>query len=110
MLRRHLEQFLERLDCVQLVGQAGTVKGTIEVVDASSPDVVILDIQMPDGSGIKALRRIKKSHPEATVIMLTNHTDSFYRSTCMRAGASYFFDKANEFEQVSLTLKTLAAA
>ena len=69
------------------------------------PEVVILDIQMPDGCGIDVLAHIKKESPQTTVIMLTNYPLPPFKKRCLEAGADYFFDKSTEFEKVIEVLK-----
>ncbi|MGH7455074.1 MAG: response regulator, partial [bacterium] len=69
------------------------------------PEVAILDIQMPDGSGIDVLAHIKKESPQTTVIMLTNYPLPPFRKCCLEAGADYFFDKSTELEKVIEVLK-----
>lgn len=107
VVRKHIVNILAGLPQVKVVGEQETVAGTIEAVDRIQPDVVILDINMPDGSGIDALKHIKSSVPRTEVIMLTNHANPFYRRACMRAGASYFLDKSSEFRQIGELLNEM---
>ena len=64
------------------------------------PDVVILDIRMPDGSGIDVLQTIKQGEPAPAVIVLTNYPYPAYRQKCLQAGADFFLDKSTEFDQI----------
>jgi DNA-binding NarL/FixJ family response regulator len=107
VVRKHLVNILADLPQIEVVGERETVAGTIEAVDQIQPDVVILDINMPDGSGIDALKYIKRSAPQTEVIMLTNHANPFYQRACIRAGARYFFDKSTEFKRVSEVLNQM---
>lgn len=70
------------------------------------PDIVILDIQLPDGNGMELLDRIKRRHPWTTVLMFSNHPD--LGRQCRAAGADGFFDKATDFEMLVATVTTLA--
>lgn len=108
-VRRHLVAMLSALDWVQVVGEAADVPHTLDSVRTLQPEAVVLDIQMPGGSGIDALRYIKREFPEIQVIMLTNHCDDFYRKKCMNEGADFFLDKSIEFEKVGEVLHTLSA-
>lgn len=110
LVRQHLVSMLRDLNHVEVVAEAADVPSVLEQVDQLNPEVVVLDIQMPGGTGIRALRKIKQTHPETLVIMLTNHADPFYRSMCLRSGANYFFDKSVEFEQVGHVLNTMLSA
>ena len=76
-----------------------------EMIDRELPDVLILDIQLPGGSGIDVLRNVKVTNPALKVIMLTNFPLLPFRKTCFKAGADYFFDKSEEFEKVFEVLK-----
>ncbi|QXD15640.1 response regulator transcription factor [Rhodocaloribacter litoris] len=109
-VRRRLIHLLAELDHVDVVAETDTVASTIDTIQALRPDVVILDIHMPDGSGIRALRDIKATLPATQVIMLTNHANPFYQRACMKAGASYFFDKSTEFERVSEVLRQMSSS
>jgi DNA-binding NarL/FixJ family response regulator len=72
------------------------------------PDVAILDVRMPRGSGVDVLRTLKRDNPAATVIILTNFIDPEARQLCMAQGADYFFDKSIEFEQAVAVLRGLS--
>jgi len=102
---------------VDVVGQAEDAPGSLSAIQQTRPHVVILDIRMPGGNGIKVLREVKKMIPAPTVIMLTNFAYVQYRKECEGAGADFFFDKSTEFdklpqalEQVRQRLQTEAGA
>jgi DNA-binding NarL/FixJ family response regulator len=71
------------------------------------PDIVVLDIRMPGGSGIDILKEIKRNYPSIKVIMMTNFPFSLYKNECIRAGADYFFDKIVDFEKLFVTLQEI---
>ena len=100
IIREHLVTMLEELIDVEIVGQAGTVAEAINAIEKLQPDVVILDIRLPDGSGIDVLQTIKQDEPAPVVIVLTNYTYPAYRQKCLRAGADFFLDKSTEFDQI----------
>ena len=64
------------------------------------PDVVILDIRMPGGTGIDVLQTIKQDEVTPMVIILTNYPYPGYRQKCLQAGADFFLDKSAEFDQI----------
>jgi DNA-binding NarL/FixJ family response regulator len=98
---------LSELPGIEITGQAKDVGESIESIRRLHPDVVILDIRMPGGSGIDVLEDIKKNNAAPVVIVLTNYPYPQYRKKCMALGAEYFFDKATEFEKVTEVLETL---
>jgi DNA-binding NarL/FixJ family response regulator len=91
---------LSDLETVDMIGEAENVEDAIKSIREIKPDVVILDIRMPGGSGIDVLENIDKRNRVPVVIMLTNYPYPQYRKKCMDAGADFFFDKSGEFEKV----------
>ena len=107
IVRDRLIAMLAEVEGVDIVGHAEDAFSAIEGVRELIPDVVILDIQMPGGSGIYALERIRCEKPAPTIIMLTNYSYPQYRKRCVDGGATFFFDKSTEFERVPEVLKAL---
>ena len=85
---------------VEVVGQAENVAESISAIGELKPDVVILDIRMPGGSGIEVLQHIKQDKVTPLVIILTNYPYPGYRQKCLQAGADFFLDKSTEFDQI----------
>ena len=69
------------------------------VMEKNKPEIVLLDLQLPDISGIDVLKQIKKEHPTTAVIILSNNSVPYNRTTCIKEGAEGFYDKSNEFEK-----------
>jgi DNA-binding NarL/FixJ family response regulator len=100
ILRYRLKDILSAIQEIEIVGEAQDVKEAIEFTKKLKPDVVILDIRMPKGTGFNVLKYIKKEHPDTIVIMLTNYPYPQYSKKCMDLGADFFFDKFNEFDRL----------
>jgi YesN/AraC family two-component response regulator len=100
IVREHLVTMFDELAGVQIVGQAGNVVEAIRGIRYLQPEVVILDIRMPGGSGIDVLQSIKQDETAPIVIILTNYPYPGYRQRCLNAGADFFLDKSTEFEQI----------
>jgi len=109
-IRERLITLLSGTGNVEIVGQARDVSETINSVRESRPDVVILDVQMPDGTGIDVLEAIGKERPAPKVIMLTNYPFAHYRRKCLETGASFFFDKSTEFHKLLQAVEQLSTA
>lgn len=92
---------------VELVGQAGDVSGALRCIRRAKPDLAILDLQMPGGSGLDILRAIRPERPDLRVLIFTNYTYRQYREECLAAGADYFLDKSTEFEKIPTILRGL---
>jgi len=102
----------ERLCCrlgsiagIEIAGMASDVPGGIATFRTVNPDVVILDLLMPGGSGIDVLEAIKRERPSTIVVILTNHPLPQLRKRSAEAGAEYFFDKTQEFSKVAQVLR-----
>ena len=109
-IRKRLITLLSGTGNVEIVGQAWDVAETITSVRESKPDVVILDVRMPDGTGIDVLEAICKERPAPKVIMLTNYPFAHYRRKCLETGASFFFDKSTEFHKLLQAVEQLSTA
>jgi len=102
-----LADLLQEVPGVQLVGRANDAPEAIHSIVRTNPDAVILDLQMPGGSGLDVLRSIRRSHPSVWVLICTNYPYPQYREECIAAGANYFLDKSAEFEKIPEILRDL---
>jgi two-component system response regulator NreC len=93
VVRTGLRMLLENQPNIVIVGEASTGLQAIEMADTLDPDVVIMDITLPDISGIEATRRLKQSHPDLPVVALTIHEDEQYFFEMLQAGASGYVPK-----------------
>ena len=108
-VRQRIITMLSDLIKIDTFGQAGTVQEAIAAIPALNPDVVILDIRMPGGSGIDVLKTIKKKNHSPVIIMLTNYPLSQYMERCLSAGADFFLDKSSDFEKIIDIIAEFAA-
>jgi DNA-binding NarL/FixJ family response regulator len=99
-----LTELLKDVPGVKLAGQAGDVSESVRCIRQMKPDAVILDLQMPGGSGLDVLRAIRPDHPGLYVLICTNYPYPQYRKECLSAGANYFLDKSAEFERIPAIL------
>ena len=90
VVRAGLRLLLEAEDDFQVVSEAGDVASTERRVAAHRPDVLVLDVHMPDGSSIPAIPRIRESTPETRVVVLTMQDDPELAREALRAGATGF--------------------
>lgn len=102
--RQRLASILSQLDDITIIGEAGDVAEAIDVIKRTRPDVVILDIHMPGGSGIDVLQIAKVIEPAPVIIMLTVGPSSEYKGKCLAMGANYFFEKSNGLRKITLIL------
>ncbi len=93
VVRQGLVALLDRRESFQVVAQAGTVADAIAAADRFRPDLIIMDVRLPDGSGIEACRDIRAEHPEIRVVMLTSYPDEEAVLSAIVAGASGYLLK-----------------
>lgn len=88
VVREGLRALLSRREGFEVVGQAGTVEQAVTEAGRTQPDVIVMDVRLPDGSGIEACREIRESRPETKVIMLTSYADDDAVFASILAGAA----------------------
>jgi DNA-binding NarL/FixJ family response regulator len=108
LVRERLIALLNGIGNVEIVGQARNAAEAIASIREARPDIVVLDIRMPDGSGITVLEGLRGEIPAPKVIMLTNYPFAQYRRKCLEAGASFFFDKSTEFHKIPNAVEQLS--
>ena len=95
LLQNRLRNAIEEVDKTISISQAHSFKDGLELFITFGPDTIILDIALPDGSGINLLRIFKKEKTYVKVLIFTNYPTSEFKKRCLELGADYFFDKSN---------------
>ena len=93
VVRQGLVALLDRRDRFQVVAEAGTVEEALEATRRFHPDLVVMDVRLPDGSGIEASREIRAEFPLTRVVMLTSYPDEEAVLSAIIAGASGYLLK-----------------
>ncbi len=101
MVRRGLRGFLELLDDIEIVGEADNGRRGVEAVEQLRPDVVLMDLMMPELDGIGAIEEIKRAHPEVEIVALTSFIEEARVTAALEAGASGFILKDAEADDVA---------
>lgn len=107
VVRERLVEMISELPGIEIIGQAQEALEATNAIMKLKPDVVILDIRMPGGSGLNVLKDIKKDLDAPVVIMLTSYPYPQYRQRCIDEGADFFFNKSTEFDRVTEVLEKL---
>lgn len=88
IVRRGIADLIDAERDLQVVGESGQVRGTLAKIEVTKPDVVVLDVRLPDGDGIELCRAIRSAHPEMRCLMLTAYDDDEASRSAVLAGAS----------------------
>jgi DNA-binding NarL/FixJ family response regulator len=100
VVRLGLKSLLERHPQFEVVGEAGSARDALELVAATEPDVVVMDIRLPGTSGIEACEQIVDQYPNTKVIMLTSYAEDEMLFSAIRAGASGYVLKQIASEEL----------
>ena len=95
-VRSSLSSLIARLPGIEIVGMAHTGAQALEMVGTLMPDVVTLDLHMPEMNGFRVLEAIRSGPVKPMVIVLTGLEEVEYRQRCLQLGAAHFFNKATE--------------
>ncbi len=109
LMRAGLGELLTADPAIEVVGEAAGGREALAEVRRLGPDVVLMDVQMPDGDGIEATRRLAAEAPEARVLVLTTFERDDYLFEALRAGASGFLLKRARPEELIAAVHTVAA-
>jgi DNA-binding NarL/FixJ family response regulator len=109
VFRSGLRTLVEESDLLAFAGEAADGRAVVEVCARAEPDVVLMDIRMPEVSGIDATRRILDARPETGVLMLTMLEDDTSVFAAMRAGARGYILKGADPDQIVRAIVAVAA-
>jgi two-component system response regulator DevR len=109
LTRAGLAAILGSDDGIEVVGQAATATDGVTLAWELNPDVVLMDVRLPDGSGVEACRKIKADHPDARVLMLTSYSDEEAIVGAVMAGASGYLLKQADAERLTQAIREAAA-
>ncbi|MCL4294493.1 MAG: response regulator transcription factor [Anaerolineae bacterium] len=109
VVRKGIRDFLEEEDDIQVVAEATTGAEAVALTLEHRPEVAVLDIQMPEMTGIEAARQIKAKIPEVQVLVLTAYDDDPYIFAMLQAGASGYVLKNAPSEELIRAVRTVAA-
>ena len=109
LMRAGLRAVLSSDSRVEVVGEAGSGRAAVERVRALRPDLVLMDVRMPDLDGIAATREVTSASPEVKVVILTTFEQDDYIFGALNAGASGFLLKRSGPEELLAAIQTVAA-
>jgi DNA-binding NarL/FixJ family response regulator len=109
IVRSGLRSLLEKEAGIEVIAEAANGRDTVRVAGQLSPDVVVMDITMPDLNGIEATRQVVEAAPRTKVIALSMHSDRMFVRGMLAAGASGYLLKDCAFEELVRAVRAVAA-
>ncbi|SEL37363.1 Response regulator receiver domain-containing protein [Roseateles sp. YR242] len=110
VIRKQLVRLLAEVSGVSVIGQADNEDAALELIRGTSPDVVLVDIGLAEGSGMRVLERARQIGFAGKLFVLSNRDPDFYEMLCARHGADAFYDKAHSLDRLVADLQTAADA
>lgn len=109
LVRSGLRRLLEEEPDFKIVGEAGTGEDALKMARQSSPDVILMDINMPGMGGLEATRRLLASSPKLKIIAVSMYAEEPYPSRLLEAGAAGYLSKDSAAEEVVSAVRQVAA-
>lgn len=107
--RDGLSALIEKQPNMEVIGEADNGRTAVELVDQLKPDVIIMDIRMPDLNGIDATRQILSNSPDSKIIALSMYSDSRYVKGMLQAGVSGYLVKSCAFDELVNAINAVVA-
>jgi len=109
ILRKGLAALIGAEEGMTVVGEAANGRDAVEKTRELRPDVVIMDVEMPDLNGIEATRRILAENPQTRLIALSMHSDRRFFAEMLKAGATAYLLKDSAFEELAAAIRAVMA-
>lgn len=109
IMREGLRALVDRQPDMETVGEADNGRAAVALAHELKPDVVVMDVSMPERNGLKATERLKKLCPEIKVLTLTRHADDSYLRQLLQAGACGYVLKQSASTQLISAIRTVAS-
>ena len=108
ILREGLKQILNRSPNMTVVAEGGSAADAISICNNTEIDVLLLDISLPDRSGIEVLKSIKERHHDLAILILSSHLESLYALRAFKAGASGYLTKNSASSDLVAAIQQIA--
>ncbi len=108
IFREGLRVLLESLGDIEILGEAENGRLLLKLIRKDEPDLVIVDVAMPDMNGIEAARQIKSFNPDIKVLALSMHSDSRFVTQMLKAGANGYLLKDCAFDELTVAMNTVS--
>jgi DNA-binding NarL/FixJ family response regulator len=104
---KNLSRFISSIKGTEISGEADSADSAVELIRNKQPDIIVLDIELKNGSGFDVLNKIKNRGKTTPIVMIFTNLFSFsYKEKALKEGADYFFDKTNDLEDLIITIES----
>lgn len=108
LVRAGIRALLSTIEGVEVIAEAGSGREALQLIRELQPDIVLLDITMPDQSGLEVLKESKKDFPDLRVIILTVHEAGEYAMEALRAGAAGYLPKSAAANELQVAIRIVS--
>lgn len=109
LFREGIKKIVEGIPGVEVIGEAGDGLELMELLKESVPDLIVLDINMPNLSGVEATIKLKNLYPKVKILILTMHKSKEYLYRALKAGADGYLLKSNAYGDLITAFETIRA-
>lgn len=108
LMRQGLVGLLDDEPDIEVIGQAGDISSARKTIEAMSPDMILMDLGLPDGSGLDLTAELTDANPEMRILVVTMHERDDYLFQALRAGASGYVLKGADVQELLTAVRTVA--
>ena len=105
LVREWLTNLLDQLNDLKVCGEAASAETALDGIRASKPDIAIIDLSLPEGSGLTLIKSIKAEIPETAIVVLSMHDERFYAERAFRAGARGYVMKGESTSSIAAAIR-----
>ncbi len=109
IMRQGLRSLIEKTSDIELVAEAETGRDAVKLAREINPDVIIMDIGLPDINGVEATKQIVSENPEIKVLALSMHSDQRYVKSFLKAGGKGYVCKEDAFDELDQAIRSVYA-
>ena len=102
--RKRIEDVLKLFPAIALCGKASNGKEALDMIINKNPDLIVMEINMPEKNGIEVLEKIREHHINTKVCILTDYSYSQYKKMCHKEVADYFIHKTEDFKKLKIVI------
>ncbi|AFH50304.1 Response regulator [Ignavibacterium album JCM 16511] len=108
-VRKSLVRVFSEIENVEVIEEGANVKSALKFLSENDPDVCLFDYNLPDGTAVDLIKYLGHKSKDVINIVISNFADEQMKKMILRAGANYFFDKANEIDEITDLIIKLAS-